>query len=47
MKTAIEEFLHYLSVERGLAENTIAAYRRDLSGYVKYLEKLNSFKYGS
>ncbi|MBN3039268.1 MAG: site-specific tyrosine recombinase XerD [Candidatus Omnitrophica bacterium] len=39
MKTAVEEFLHYLSVERGLAENTIAAYRRDLSGYVKHLEK--------
>jgi len=30
MKTAIEEFLQYLKLEQGLAENSISAYRTDL-----------------
>ncbi|MFC1630993.1 site-specific tyrosine recombinase XerD [Candidatus Omnitrophota bacterium] len=41
MKNLVEEFLSYLSVERGLAENTISAYRRDLSKYSQYVEKNN------
>jgi integrase/recombinase XerD len=32
-----EDFLGYLSVERGASPHTIAAYRRDLSGYVDFL----------
>jgi integrase/recombinase XerD len=39
MKDLIEEFLNYLSVERGLSDNTINAYRRDLYKYAKYLEE--------
>ena len=39
MKKLVEEFLNYLFVERGLAENTISAYRTDLDKYIKYLEK--------
>ncbi len=39
MKKLLEEFLNHLSVERGLAENTISAYRRDLNNYLQYLEK--------
>ena len=35
----IEEFLNYLSVERGLAKNTLLAYRRDLVKYIGYLDK--------
>ncbi len=31
------EFLSWLSVERGRSVNTIAAYRRDLTGYVAFL----------
>ncbi len=34
----IEEFLAALSSERGLAANTVAAYRRDLSQYAAYLD---------
>ncbi len=37
----LEEFLNYLAVERGLAENTITSYRRDLNKYIKYLEQNN------
>ena len=40
MKKFIEEFINYLSVERGLALNTLLAYRRDLTKYIQYLEKI-------
>ena len=33
----VEEFLASLSAERGLAANTVAAYRRDLRDYLAYL----------
>lgn len=33
----VEEFLTWLSVERGRAPNTLTAYRRDLRGYVGWL----------
>ncbi len=39
MKALIEEFLNFLSVERGLAANTISAYRLDLLKYAKFLSK--------
>jgi integrase/recombinase XerD len=34
-----EEFLNYLSVEKGLAKNTLDAYRRDLAHYEAFLKK--------
>ena len=39
MKAFIEEFINYLSVERGLAHNTLLAYRRDLIKYTQFLSK--------
>lgn len=39
MQQHLDQFLSYLRVERGLAENTIKAYGRDLSKYLKFLEK--------
>ena len=38
MKELVAEFINYLSVERGLSKNTIAAYGADLEKFVKYLE---------
>lgn len=35
----IEDFINYLGVERGLADNTLLAYRRDLQEYIAYLKK--------
>lgn len=37
MKDLIDMFLNYLSVERGLSNNTIYSYRRDLTKYAGYL----------
>lgn len=39
MQPHLHQFLSYLRVERGLAENTIKAYGRDLVKYGKFLEK--------
>ncbi len=37
MKELIDSFLDYLSVERGLARNTIFAYRQDLNTYLDFI----------
>lgn len=38
MRKLLEEFLNYLSVERGLSKNTIASYRTDLLHFISHLE---------
>ncbi len=37
LAVGVEEFLAFLSAERGLSANTLAAYRRDLRDYLAYL----------
>ena len=37
----IEEFVNYLGVERGLAQNTLQSYSRDLVQYYHYLEQVD------
>ncbi|KPK41562.1 MAG: recombinase XerD [Omnitrophica WOR_2 bacterium SM23_29] len=49
MRELVKEFLDYLSVERGLSENTIESYGRDLNKYISFLksnaiEPLNNIK---
>jgi len=38
MKSLVEEFIHYLAVERGLADNTLDSYNRDLRQFLGFLE---------
>jgi integrase/recombinase XerD len=38
MKTLLEQFSHYLTVEKGLARNTVDSYRRDLNIFFAFLE---------
>lgn len=35
---ALDRYLRHVSVERGLSDHTVAAYRRDISGYVTWLQ---------
>src|SRR5690625_1821680 len=37
---AFEDFFHYLQIERGLSENTLKSYRRDLTQYSLYIDKV-------
>jgi len=39
MKDLLEEFMNYLSVEKGLSRNTILSYRTDLAHFIEYCEK--------
>ncbi|OUO22466.1 site-specific tyrosine recombinase XerD [Collinsella sp. An307] len=39
LSRAAGEYLAYLAVERGLSDNTVAAYRRDLSAYLDFLSE--------
>lgn len=36
---ALEDYIHFLKVERQLANNTITSYKRDLESYLSYLER--------
>lgn len=38
MEDQLKDFIHFLIVEKGLAQNTIVAYERDLKSYIHYLK---------
>lgn len=47
MDTHVKDFIHFLIVEKGLADNTILSYERDLKSYIKFLmekERITSFQ---
>ncbi|BDC55400.1 tyrosine recombinase XerD [Bacillus altitudinis] len=37
MKDQLSDFIHFMTVERGLSENTIVSYKRDLQNYLSFL----------
>ncbi|WP_418119612.1 site-specific integrase [Bacillus velezensis] len=37
MKDQIKDFIHYVRVERGLSQNTMMSYERDLKSYSLFL----------
>ncbi len=42
MNTIIEEYLNFIQIEKGLSNNTIGAYRRDLKN-IKIILKITRF----
>jgi len=38
-QSQVQAFIHYLSVEKGLAKNTLLAYESDLKKYIRFLEQ--------
>jgi integrase/recombinase XerD len=44
MNDHVQNFLQYIIVERALSKNTIDSYRRDLTQYVRFLEKVESIE---
>ena len=38
-ETLLERFINYIMIEKGLSNNTIESYRRDIKNYLLYLEK--------
>ncbi|UJL44770.1 site-specific tyrosine recombinase XerD [Virgibacillus sp. NKC19-16] len=40
LKYAFEDFFHFLQVEKGLSDNTLKSYKRDLTNYKHYIERV-------
>lgn len=40
MEDHLQDFIHYMLVEKGLAKNTIISYERDLKSYIQYLKHI-------
>jgi len=40
MEDQIRDFIHFLTIEKGLAKNTIVSYERDLKSYWQYLKNI-------
>ncbi|UYO34338.1 site-specific tyrosine recombinase XerD [Bacillus zhangzhouensis] len=38
MNDQLSDFIHFMTVERGLSENTIVSYKRDLQNYLSFLK---------
>ena len=43
MQEQIQDFLNFLDTEKGYADNTIAAYRNDLTQFLRYLEQQEQY----
>lgn len=47
MLEKIEDFLNYLVLEKGSSQNTLIAYRNDLTQFLEYLNEQDEFEVGS
>lgn len=41
LKQVLEEYIQYLQIERGLSDNTLTAYKRDLTQYKQFITEIN------
>ncbi|MEK6189466.1 MAG: site-specific integrase, partial [Carnobacterium alterfunditum] len=39
MNEVVEEYLRFLTIERGLSKNTIESYKRDISQYLAFISE--------
>lgn len=46
MEQCIKEYIHYLKIERGLSDNTIVSYQRDLDQYLTFLKNNEISQWG-
>src|SRR5699024_6735403 len=37
---ALEDYIHFMRVERQVADNTVESYKRDLTDYITYMKAL-------
>lgn len=44
MKDELQDFIHFMVVEKGLADNTIKSYERDLESYLHYIQSVLRLK---
>jgi site-specific recombinase XerD len=44
LEESLERYLRHVSIERGLAVNTVAAYRRDLTAYLDFRTTFRRFR---
>ncbi|WP_042355202.1 site-specific tyrosine recombinase XerD [Bacillus rubiinfantis] len=44
MEEHIQHLLHFLSTEKGLSQNTITSYERDLNSYIHYLKEVEGIE---
>ncbi|MGM0846035.1 MAG: site-specific tyrosine recombinase XerD [Bacillota bacterium] len=42
MESRLQDFIHFLIVEKGLAKNSVESYQRDLKNYLKFLQNVDS-----
>ncbi|WP_421379377.1 site-specific tyrosine recombinase XerD [Bacillus salacetis] len=42
MESRLQDFIHFLIVEKGLAKNSVDSYQRDLKNYMKFIQKVDS-----
>lgn len=45
MEDQIREFMHFLTIEKGLAKNTIVSYERDLQSYRQYVQQVEQLSH--
>lgn len=44
MEDQIRDFIHFLTIEKGLAKNTIVSYERDLKSYMQYVKNVEQIQ---
>jgi len=44
MENQIRDFIHFLTIEKGLAKNTLVSYERDLKSYWSFLKDVETIE---